>query len=214
MCRNSSSAREGTRRGDARDRTSIDVFSRPAARLRAVPGGEFLSSRSGDVARARSDASGAPRCTASPTVPPALTQAATLPVHPWRASPLQQGVKRGMDIVISAVLLVVLSPLLLAIALMFLKFRSMRQGADRVLEQHLRASPAAQTEWSVFQHLTADPRVTRPGRILRQLSLGELPQLWNVLKGEMSLVGPRPAWSGRSVCMPPAGRTTVRCAPG
>ena len=74
----------------------------------------------------------------------------------------------------------------------FYKFRSMVKNADTILEEYLNTHEDEKKEWQKNFKLKNDPRVTKIGKIIRKTSIDELPQLWNVLIGDMSLVGPRP----------------------
>jgi exopolysaccharide production protein ExoY len=92
------------------------------------------------------------------------------------------------------------------------KLRSMVPDADAFLESYLAGDAEARAEWNATQKLKNDPRITPMGRVLRKTSLDELPQLFNVLIGDMSLVGPRPIMVSQKALYP--GRSYYEMRPG
>lgn len=151
-----------------------------------------------------------------------------------RSWKVQQVIKRVLDVVLAAVLLVLLSPVFLVVALVVAftsegpvfyqwralgkngrpfighKFRTMVVNADE-----LKASLAELNEMTgpVFK-VRKDPRITKPGTFLRKYSLDELPQLWSVIKGDMSLVGPRPPTAEEFMQYEPRHRGKLSVIPG
>lgn len=93
-----------------------------------------------------------------------------------------------------------------------LKLRSMCRDAETKLSELLKTCPASAAEWETSQKLRRDPRITKVGALLRKTSMDELPQLWNVLIGQMSLVGPRPMLPSQSSLYP--GSAYYRLRPG
>ena len=131
------------------------------------------------------------------------------------AKPIYKAAKRTFDLVVSTLLLILLSPLFAWLAYQVsrdggkpfyghervgqngrlfkcYKLRSMILNSQQALQELIDSDPLARAEWERDFKLKNDPRITPIGAMLRKTSLDELPQLWNVLKGEMSLVGPRP----------------------
>lgn len=155
----------------------------------------------------------------------------TAPYSPAR--PYRDGCKRMIDIAVTATAAVVWVPVVAVLAVLvsldghsplyaqrrvgrdgrvfrILKLRSMVPDADEKLAQHLAANPDAEAEWNKTQKLRKDPRITRVGHMIRATSMDELPQLINVLAGDMSLVGPRPFMEDQKALYPGLGYYRVR----
>jgi Undecaprenyl-phosphate galactose phosphotransferase WbaP len=154
-------------------------------------------------------------------------------LNPW-----SMVLKRCEDILISGLCLISLSPLVAIISLLIrldspggiyyrqdrlgkygkviklLKFRTMYINGDQIFEDRLRNDPVLREEWEKYQKLKSDPRVTWVGKILRKFSLDEIPRVWNIFKGEMSLVGPRPIMISQQEMYGPAFQDYSQIKPG
>ena len=172
--------------------------------------------------------------TLGPTLRPSTV---TRPVEAVRrtCSPAAHGQpKRCLDVLVALVLLVVASPLLVAVALVVaatsdgpVLFRQERVGVDgrrftlwKFRTMHVSGVPdrsalrSDRSDRGPLFKMADDPRVTGVGRVLRRHSIDELPQLWNVLRGDMSLVGPRPALPDEVACYNDLARRRLLVKPG
>ena len=165
-----------------------------------------------------------------------LGDATTRDAYP--TAPVGGLAKRMMDVLLVVLSLPLLLPMVIALAVLLKltdpgpllyghrrvgfqgrefrcwKFRTMVVNGDEVLAQHFRDNPADEATWKLKRKLVNDPRVTPLGAILRKLSLDELPQLLNVLSGEMSLVGPRPVVNAELDYYGASGKYYLATRPG
>lgn len=161
--------------------------------------------------------------------------AETLAFVPDRPRRYERYGKRAFDILFTLVIAIPVAPVVLLLALIvaldghnpfylqrrigldgkifvMAKLRSMVVDSDAALNRHIASCPEAKHEWETYQKLTNDPRITKIGRIMRKMSLDELPQFWNVLTGAMSVVGPRPMLPSQRELYP--GRAYFKMRPG